>query len=217
VAAVEKVQVLKGIVLRNFEGGEHFSLRLESISSDRLSAELRSGTGTLHYRAELNFAVNARAPAPPSLAPLASFSVPLAQIFPDLLFHGPALQVFHETPGISEKGMEADLETTQTRHWPGRYLLDIAALDGALQLALLWNRSFSGGASLPTAMGALRRYGHPGEGRLRCILKGRSADRSRVIADIWLVDAGGKVIYTLEGVETHALPSGSWPRTSHAA
>ena len=216
VASVEKIQVIKGIILRNFQGAEPFSLRLEPLSSDRLTAELRGSTGTLHYRAELNFAANARAPAPPSLAPLASFQVPLAQMFPDVLFHGPALRVFRDTPGISDKGMEAELETSQTRGWPGRQPLDIAALDGALQLTLLWNRSFSGGASLPTGLGALRRFGQP-EGRLRCLLRGRSADRSRVIADIWLVDASGKVIYTLEGVETHALPGGSWPRPSHAA
>ena len=67
VQAVEKISVLKGISLQNFEGeGDLFEVRTVADRPDGYSFELRSPNGLLHYRADVRLG---EGPPPPPCAP----------------------------------------------------------------------------------------------------------------------------------------------------
>ena len=84
---------------------------------------------------------------------------------------------------------------------------DPAAMDGALQLAVLWGKSALGGATLPMAIAevGLTRNG-PVQGPVRCVVVGRAAKNSNATSDVFVVDAEGSVLVQLSGVETILRP-----------
>jgi hypothetical protein len=88
----------------------------------------------------------------------------------------------------------------------------VPALDGALQLALLWSAHVHGLASLPTRIESLRWFERGGTetgispSSLRAILTRRESSGNRTLSDVLLVDELGDSIAELCGVETHALP-----------
>ena len=64
-----------------------------------------------------------------------------------------AFQVIHSMDGISDEGISGVLRGVNLADWTGEsWRIDIAALDGALQLAVLWARRMLGGATLPTTI-----------------------------------------------------------------
>jgi hypothetical protein len=80
-------------------------------------------------------------------------------------------------------------------------------MDGAIQLAVLWARERMGGAMLPSRVGHFRRY-QAGLARtpLRGVVTGRDVQPTRVLSDVALVDAEGRLFAELQGVETHLRP-----------
>ena len=60
--------------------------------------------------------------------------------------------------GVGDAGIDAVLSGTAAKEWSGQWATDPAAFDGGLQLALLWSKHVLGGATLPTAVGALKTY-----------------------------------------------------------
>ena len=80
--------------------------------------------------------------------------------------------------------------------------VDVAAVDGALQLALLWARRAGAGDTLPMGVGEvrLRRRG-PVDGEARCIVRAVRVDDAGAVCDVGLVDADG-----VPRVELHRRP-----------
>jgi Polyketide synthase dehydratase len=125
-----------------------------------------------------------------------------------LLFHGPSFQVIQSIDGVSKEGIIGTLTGTRERAWrPEAWRVDPAALDGALQFALLWSREVLGGASLPMAVAAFENYteGLP-EGLIRCVVRGREVHESRAVCDVLLEDAAGRPLAAFRGVETILRP-----------
>ena len=94
VAAVRDLKVLKGIALSDFDGkGDSFEVKAEP-RGDTLAMEIRTPGGPLHYRAtvELSDGPPAR-PSVPAIPTLPAYEHTLAEVYPGLLFHGPAFQV----------------------------------------------------------------------------------------------------------------------------
>ena len=87
-----------------------------------------------------------------------------------------------------------------------RAATDPAALDGALQLAVLWTEHVLGDASLPTRVAAVRLWADGPLGQLRGVVSGRSAEGHRAVCDVALIAADGRLAAELHGVETHLLP-----------
>ncbi len=84
---------------------------------------------------------------------------------------------------------------------------DPLALDGGLQLALLWCKRVLGGASLPTSIGEIRTWADaPFVGPIRCTLVGRRSKSRSSVSDLAFHDATGKLLVEFVGVETHLLP-----------
>ncbi|MGE0454663.1 MAG: SDR family oxidoreductase [Vicinamibacteria bacterium] len=210
---LEDVRVLKGIRLERFEGpGEAFAVtarEVENGSGARLALELHGAGGILHYSATAEMGT-ARAtepsPAPdPRLEP--------APWGPDghygeRLFHGPEFQVLRSVTGLSPDGAAAVAAGTLDAGWPGAWQLDAAALDGALQLAILWGLAALDRSSLPTRVGSLELFRQgPFEGPLRLVLRAQDLAELRTLSSVEVVGADGVVLARLRDVEMHVLPA----------
>ncbi|MBI3270543.1 MAG: SDR family oxidoreductase [Planctomycetes bacterium] len=211
-SAIRDVRVLRGIRLDRWaEGGHRYRVNCRTISNGDgavLGVELRGDENALHYSASVE--LTGRAPvapqplAPPMLAPWAEPSVYDGRT----LFHGPSFQVIRSLDGISEEGIAGELAGTREQGWPGgAWRTDAAALDGALQLALLWTRHVLGGASLPMSVGAYVSYaeGLP-DGPLRGVVHRRQVSDSRAVCDVAVTGEDGRVLAELRGVETILVP-----------
>jgi hypothetical protein len=85
--------------------------------------------------------------------------------------------------------------------------MDVAALDGGLQLAVLYGQRMLNGASLPTAIEELRSYrASPSTGLINAAACRRKVGHSAVTTDILFTGEDGQRLAELRGVENHALP-----------
>jgi NAD(P)-dependent dehydrogenase (short-subunit alcohol dehydrogenase family) len=210
-AAIRDIQVLKGIRLDRFDnGGDRFVVvcRASDRPGDGLAMELRGTGGSLHYRARVDRVEDPAWPA--SAAPRPGLDDWAgAVIYGDVLFHDGDFQVIHSMDGISDEGISGVLRGVKLADWTGEsWRLDIAALDGALQLAVLWARRMLGGATLPTRIEEYRSYTTElPRGLIQCVVVQRHVGRAGVTTDIVLTDEDGGRVAELIGVQTHIIPS----------
>jgi hypothetical protein len=133
---------------------------------------------------------------------------PAGAIYGGQLFHTGRFQVVQSLEGASAQGGVARLGTTASMGWPaGSWQTDAAALDGGLQLGILWGARQLGASSLPTRIGAYYRY-HDGPypGPVHCTLRGRTEGASRTVCDLAFCTADGAMVAELRDVELHARP-----------
>jgi hypothetical protein len=232
VTCCKRVRVLRGVALTRFhDGGHSLLLRCAPTSGDGIELTLcdASDPRKRHYSAELTLADGLAQPeeaqpekaqpekaqpekAQPEKAQpeeaqpkLAAMATPDA-IYGDALFHGPKFQVIRSVEGMDDSGISGMLDTTQSAAWGGDWCTDPAALDGGLQLALLWAQHCLGGHSLPTSIGSYERFVVAPSGPLHCTLSGQVDGASRALSDITFRDAEGRVVAKLRDVETHRRP-----------
>ena len=204
------LRVLNRIELPDLPVREHrFTIDGTGASRDPAALDLRltSATGAVHYRARL-VAPN----APPQRWPTLDDrgGEPFAESIYEtpVLFHGPDFQVLRRVEGLSRRGAEASIVGVRAIGWPGGpWWTDPAAIDGALQAAVLWARHATGDATLPMGMDTLRvhRTG-PAPGTLRCLVRGTSAVADQTRCDIALLDSDGEVRTELLGVNLIRRP-----------
>ncbi len=210
VGSVQDLRVLRGVRLGGFDGvGDRLRVRAHELSNGDgsvVAAELIGRDGAAHYRATVHMVAVLPSPAAPPAAPAMSQYAD-AVYGGEVLFHGPAFQVISELEGVGREGTVALLRGTADVDWPAEpWHTDPAALDGGLQLALLWAAKALGGPSLPTGIAFYRAYANgPAIGPIRCVLRGQGAG-ARATCDIILVDGAGNVFAELRGVDTHQLP-----------
>ncbi len=216
VTALRDVKVLRGVRLASFTGaGTELEVAIVRGASEggTVRAEIRGRDAAApHYTATLDLASSAlpptAAPAVPSLEP---YAVPRGGIYQDALFHGPRFHLIESIEGVAPRAMVARVRGVVATTWPKHpWRLDAAALDAGLQLVLLWARHAARGSFLPTGVGAVILH-TPGalEGELRAILLADPPTASRVTADVFFVDASGRVVAEMRGVEAHRLPEDS--------
>ena len=205
---IEDLKVLSGVRLSHFDnGGDRLRVSVRPTDVDGvLSLSLLSSTGRPHYtaRARMDHAL-----------PLGG-AVPQVHvekwngkpIYGGVLFHGPDFQVIRTVEGVSAEGGAATMSGVRDSGWQDEpWKTDVAAFDGGLQLALLWAEEVLGGKSLPTGVGAIRlATEHPGQGPLRCVLRGRRSSDSSTLSDLYFTDPDGRTVAELDAVETHLLP-----------
>jgi Polyketide synthase dehydratase/KR domain len=203
------IRVLSRIELPGLAAhGHRFTIEGTVDERDPAALDLRltSSAGTPHYRARL-VAPNAppqqwTAPGPPA-EPFAEsiYETPV-------LFHGRDFQVLRRVESLSRRGAEAIVVGVRDIGWPGQtWWTDPAAIDGALQAAVLWARQETGDATLPMGMEALRVH-RPGPalGTVRCLVHGTSAAADQTRCDIALLDSDGEVRTELIGVSLIRRP-----------
>ncbi len=216
-AALHDIRVLNGIRLPGFDnGGDRFVIQARQIPSSRgaqLQLDVRGSAGTHHYsaRAELLAELDAHGPDLPALE-LGEWSG--EPIYSDLLFHRGAFELIEQVDGISDHGAGGRVRGIERAGWPNGstnpWQLDVAALDGGLQVAVLYAQRMLGQDNLPTKIGELRPYrSSPSSGVVKVAAHRRKVGSLGVTTDIHFTDEKGVRLAALLGVENHALPSGS--------
>jgi acyl transferase domain-containing protein len=217
VRAIRAVRVLSGIKLERFStAGDRLVLTAKKLSNGSglvAHVELRGRNDRLHYAAQVELGApfaGASAKAP-SLGSLEPHDGVVYDGF--ALFHGERFRVLSRVEGVASQGASATMTGLIERGWSAEpWQWDPAAMDGALQLAVLWSKRALGGATLPMAIaevdvsstGAVK-------GPVRCVVAGRSAKDSRAVSDVYVVDGEGAVLVQLSGVETILRPDAAQP------
>ena len=210
--SLHDVAVLRGVRLPDFEArGERLLLSARQLSNGHgaeLALELHTADGTPCYRARATMRrLDDDARPHESVPTLSLDDWGGAPIYGDVLFHRDDFQVIRELDGIGPTGISGTLVGVRAGGWGWeRWTMDVAAIDGALQLALLWARQELGGAVLPMGLGELRIDGPVPEGAVRCVAHCASVGASRARADVSLLDAAGRRFAWLKGVELVLRP-----------
>lgn len=210
-AAIAQLKVLRGIRLPAAEGAV-LSVRCRplalSANAATLAAEVCGPGGAVHYRATLELTrAPSSPPAAPAPPPLEPWTRP-ALYDGHVLFHGPRFQALRRVAGASRAGLVAEIEGAAALGWePGPWRSDPAAIDGAIQAAVLWTEQVLGGASLPMGIQSLHLYeagllAGPG----RCVVTGRGVHDAHASADVVLLDATGAAVAELRGLELVLRP-----------
>jgi hypothetical protein len=109
--------------------------------------------------------------------------------------------------GISDAGIAAQVRGVQHANWPEQsWHFDVAALDGGMQLAVLYAQRMLGANNLPTAIASVRHYpATPCAGPIIATAYSRALSKAASTTDIYFVDGNGQRIAELLGVQNHAL------------
>jgi NADP-dependent 3-hydroxy acid dehydrogenase YdfG len=210
--ALRELKVLRGIPLPHLDHqAERLQLQVRELSNGEgcvLSLELRDSAGQRRYSALVDMVVAAPGPNRRPAPRLQLEAWADREIYDGtVLFHGPLFQVISGMEGVSAEGLSGTIGGLRQMGWPDQgWQTDPAALDGALQLAVLWSKHMLGGAALPTAIHRLRAHSLPLQGSVRAVLIGRSSGRERTVSDLLMLDAAGQVVVEFEGIETCRLP-----------
>jgi hypothetical protein len=206
---LSEVQVLRGVTVEQ-------RAQLEVMASDRgeqgWELLVRDDAQRPRYRASGLTSARQDAPASPAIAALDAGVAYTGDLYAcPALFHGPSLRVLTSARRHAGGAWSAALDTLAQRQWVaphGRWQADLAAMDAALQLVLLWAYEDHGMRVIP--MGVARvRLASEGlcEGLwMRAVLLPGPVTAESARADVTLLDADGRALATFEGVTTLALP-----------
>ena len=212
--SVGDLKVLRGIKLANLQEGEHMTVRstgqadaeqpefrMEFLNGNR---DLPGYTATAGMSDTPQRDQGHRSPA--SQGSPDSWTLDVSDIYKDHLFHGPDFHVIDTLEGVSENSAAAILKGTKMMNWPGElWVTDAAAIDGALQLAILWGIQQTGKKSLPTRIGTYLSYSDQlTDGPVRCELQG-SIGNDKSVSDIALFDQNGQLLAEPKGVRAWDL------------
>ena len=220
VTSCHDLRVLRGILLRGFpQASARFTIQGRETARPQgaaLALDLLSPDGARHYSAIVEMQLegapgaangNGNGRGHDALChsvPLAASPWQAPELYRDVLFHGPALQVLRSVDGVSAEGIAGTLVGLDGLGWTGSWEIDVAALDGGLQLALAWSAHVSGRPSLPTRIGSFRTLRHGFfKSPVRCLLRGQRLDEHRTLSHIVFEDTEGRWLAELTDVELH--------------
>lgn len=193
------VRVLRRVDLPDLATGGH-----------RLTVDCRDGTdltllssGTPHYRARL---------VAPDVHHHTWTDLTDTTAIEDIyqspaLFHGPRFHALQRIE-LSANGADADVAGVSELGWgDGPWWTEPAAVDGALQAAVLWVSRTAGAATLPMGIDRFRvhRVG-PAVGPLRCLVRAGEVTDDHICCDIALFDPDGEPRVELLGVSLIRRP-----------
>lgn len=199
---IDALSVLRGVVFDNQENSDtHFCLVLEETDiPGTFTMALLDSNDQKRYQATARYIDDTH---PLHAEPRAAGSLSTSDIKPyEQLFHGPMYQSLAALSALDEGYASAELHGAQQLDWlQNGSSIDQAALDGALQLALLWGQHTLGKESLPLGVDRLVLcHDGPLMGPLRCVLTGRVKDSSTTQSDIWLFDADNTLVALVQGL-----------------
>jgi NAD(P)-dependent dehydrogenase (short-subunit alcohol dehydrogenase family) len=207
-AVLRDVRVLRRIGLERYAGGgNRLTVTGTRDTGAPLNLELRGDGEARHYRAT--------ASRDESATP-ADWTVPadLEPVRPDVydgrvLFHGPRFQAIREVDGICAAGAAGVLSGAYDLGWNrAAWHTDPAAVDGGLQLAVLWARQVLGRATLPMGVAEYRTYQiGTYDGPTRCVVRARDVWSDAAECDIAFIGGDGTVRAELFGVSLVPRPA----------
>ncbi|MEU1672118.1 SDR family NAD(P)-dependent oxidoreductase [Streptomyces roseifaciens] len=179
-----------------------------------LTVELRGAGGRVHCRAFVAVDDGPAGAPPPVPAETDAPALPpweRGEIYDGaVLFHGPLLHALTSVEGMGPAGARATLAGAAALGWPGDTgQTDLAAVDGALQLAVLWAPEVLGGAALPMSVGTFRLH-HRGlaNGPVTCTLQAVRAEGSAAWCHLRLTGEDGVPFADLSDVGLIRRPDG---------
>ncbi len=207
------LKVLRGVTLHDFEKhGDPMMVRCAPVEDqpERLTCTLTdSSESAAYYSATVETGSGAAVVPSVSTAALRGRRLNRDTCYRSgALFHGPAFQVL-ESVDCGDTSATASLYGATAAGWRGEgWATDPAALDGCLQLALVWSFEQLGRTVLPLKVGEVVPYraGALGDG-LRCVLSNGDVSNNRAVCDLDLVDAENLLVASLKRVELY--PYGS--------
>ncbi|GLZ31051.1 hypothetical protein Lesp02_32400 [Lentzea sp. NBRC 105346] len=205
---LRRISVLRKLTLNGFHtDGDRFTVHRQVTGPD-LAITLVDGEGIPHYRTTVT---TDNTPEPDEI-----WAVPIGLRPPSrsdtydgrVLFHGPAFRAIKRVHGISPSGAVGVVTGTAELGWPGcDWRTDPPAVDGGLQLAVLWAEQVIGAATLPMSIREFRVH-QPGPlpGPLRCFVRRRRAESLYAECDIGFVGVDGRPRLELTGVSLIVRP-----------
>jgi acyl transferase domain-containing protein/NADP-dependent 3-hydroxy acid dehydrogenase YdfG len=209
--SLHDVHVRRGVLLPAYgREGERAEI-VATPASDGVSLELKDASGGVRIVARAGAASAHVPPAPLGAGGIARDGALNGPLYgPDRLFHGPQFQVLDELHALSPEGGHASVKGTLDRGWSGGpWRTDAAAIDGALQLALLSSLAAGMGPTLPLRIAEVSASEPPSSGPIACVVEMRSRTAERAIFDAWLTGPRGEPVASLRGIEMFLAPSGT--------
>ncbi|GAB2661898.1 SDR family NAD(P)-dependent oxidoreductase [Nocardia goodfellowii] len=211
---LRNLQVLRTLALPDF--AEHTQdLRITMCPGEQpdspAAVEVAGMDGRPRYRAILEARTSGAVPR--WRTPDFTGSGPTPLYDGELLFHGPRFQSLCAVEGIGPQGAAAAVTRATALGWSDEQRsIDPAALDGALQLAVLWAADTVGFATLPMSVDRVHVYrqGQP-QVPARCIVRAGAIGRDHATCDAALVDSSGSAYVELLGISLIRRPERTNP------
>jgi hypothetical protein len=206
--SLHDVHVRRGVLLPAYgRAGERLGT-VATTTPDGASLELHDAAGGV--RVVARYGARSAAPLAPALPRTNGVALGGPLYGPDRLFHGPAFQVLSELRALSPDGGVASVRGTMDAGWPGGpWRTDPAAIDGALQVALLASLAAGMGPTLPLRIAEVTASEPQAGGPITCVVEMRSRSAERAIFDAWLTGPRGEQVAALRGIEMFLAPSGT--------
>ncbi|MEV4561641.1 SDR family NAD(P)-dependent oxidoreductase, partial [Kitasatospora sp. NPDC049285] len=213
------VSVLSKVALDHLAGDGHRLLLRSTSDTAGRRIDLTAPSGRPHFRARVRpLGAATPQPAPAPVHPKATALTDGGYRYDgNVLFHGPMFRALTDLHEVSVEGARATVTGAHGLGWPGTgWNTDPAAVDGGLQVAVLWAERALGGATLPMAVGAFRVH-RPGllPSPARCEVTARKVGATEAVCDVRIIDADGVVRAELSGVTLVLRPDTT--QASHPA
>ncbi|MGE3180059.1 MAG: SDR family NAD(P)-dependent oxidoreductase, partial [Phycisphaerae bacterium] len=191
-----------------------------SASTPTRQLELRSTAAektTLHARAEILEAQSVLTQSPFSRAKFdngSQTSITSAEIYENMLFHGPAFQAIERVTRLSHAGLIAELAVPPDERVflasgsEEKLLTAPFYFDALLQLGILWCEKMTGAPSLPAFIASAEWLSDISlQNPVRAAVEIISASKHKLTANAFLLDADDKTLAAFHGVEWTIDPS----------
>ena len=160
--SLNDLKVLHGVSLSDEKTGRLLHVDFANVHHNgtlTLQLELCGPDDVVHYRCQAELSsVPASNGKPVSVRPSGGGNWPwtIEEAY-EHLFHGPDFHVLRSLDSIGETSASATLNGVQSKEWiGGPWTTDPAALDGGLQVALLWGIHQKGRQTLPSAIKSVK-------------------------------------------------------------
>ena len=216
VVAVRNLQLFKGIVLESSPVLLDIDVRMPVHSDDGLitSADVEITTPAavspaLRYRCAVDLA-HRDAVSPvmtPPAGPLQPLALPVDEAYRQWTFHGPLFRRITSIEGIGPASIVGRMYSSSTTSGirgvaRADWSIDPYAFDAALQMLLIWSRARNDKTALPSRFRSFRRFAPLSDVPMTCVIGVESiAEGHALRSDVQFVDAAGRVLAVLEGME----------------
>jgi NAD(P)-dependent dehydrogenase (short-subunit alcohol dehydrogenase family) len=216
ITVCENIKTLKGIRLDNFDGGHSFTINCaEALDAPhpQLQLSLLAADSTLHYSATIPLDAKPPLFQPWPLQAGTAWPWTAAEVYRQkIIFHGPAFQALQSLADLSAAGGAGIVEGVRAMSqinsaWLNEpWLLDVAALDGGLQIGWLWGCTTIG-AILPMKIQRLVLY-QAGlvAAPVQVVVRLQTKSAFRCVFDVQYCLADGTPIAAIEGLEMIRVP-----------
>jgi acyl transferase domain-containing protein/NAD(P)-dependent dehydrogenase (short-subunit alcohol dehydrogenase family) len=216
VSGVDNLRLYKGVILGQSERaivdvvpGKATRKGAEFAVPVKLRGTLETGREVIHARADVLLGETYPSDAPRLTEPiLPRFLRSRDEVYGELLFHGPSLQGIQQISGCSDRAIAGVVSTAPPparwleQPWRGQWLTDPLVIDCAFQLIVVWCREQIGANSLPSAVGRYRQFRAGfGADDVRIVAEVQRKGAAQAVADIQILDAGGRLLARLDGYE----------------